>query len=174
MLSKARLTTNFGQNWIKFVTNRTVVTATDVFTEPSMSCWQLKAYSKSFSETTLTLNTKYPKPVIQKPNQMLIRVLSSSVNPIDLAMSSGYGHSLLTVTQIANDCGIDAITYDRLPLVLGRDFCGEVVSCGQAVGQYKSGDIVWGALPPYARSGSHSEFIVADENDVSLKRDFFN
>ena len=169
MYSSLRLSLSYSQKWIQLTTKRFVVSAVDVLSQPLMSCWQLNSYSKTFSETTLTLNTECPKPVIQKPNEMLIQVISSSVNPIDLAMSSGYGHSLISAAQMANDCGINVITYDRLPLVLGRDFCGQVVVCGHAVTQYRVGDTVWGALPPFARNGSHSEFIVANESHVSLK-----
>ena len=170
MLSKLRLIANCNKQWIQLTIKRCIVsTAVDVLRQPSMSCWQMCSYSKTFNETTLTLNTECPKPVIQRPNEMLIEVLSSSVNPIDLAMSSGYGHSLLSLVKMTNDCGIDAITYDRLPLVLGRDFCGQVIACGQSITQYRVGDTVWGALPPFSRHGSHSQFIVADESHVCLK-----
>ncbi len=113
------------------------MSSVDVLTEPLMSCRQLKSYSKTFTDSTLTLNTECPKPVIEKPNQLLIEVMFSSVNPIDLAMSSGHGHSLLSAAQLINDSVIDSITYDRLPLVLGRDFCGQVLSWGQSFTQYR-------------------------------------
>ena len=151
---------------------RSVVSAQEVrrpANESSMCCWQLSSYADTITESTVTLNTECPKPVIQKPTEMLIQVLSSSINPIDIAMCLGYGKSLLPVLQISKDCGIDAITYDRLPLVLGRDFCGQVLDCGQRVSDYKIGDIVWGALPPFTRNGSHSELIVADQSYVCLK-----
>ena len=168
MFSNLRISLNLSQIFTQLMTKRCVVSATDVLSEPSMNCWQLNSYSKTFNESTLTLNENCPKPVIQKPNELMIEVLSSSVNPIDLAMSSGYGHSMLSLAKMANDCGIRSITYDRLPLVLGRDFCGQVIACGQSVSRYRIGDIVWGALPPFARSGSHSEMIIADETHVSL------
>lgn len=139
--------------------------------ETSMTCWQLNSYADTITESTVTLNAECPIPAIQKPSELLVKVLSSSVNPIDIAMCLGYGKALLPVLQMANDCGIDAITYDRLPLVLGRDFCGQVLDCGQRVTDYKVGDIVWGALPPFSRSGAHSELIVADQSHVCLKCD---
>ncbi|XP_054163500.1 reticulon-4-interacting protein 1 homolog, mitochondrial-like [Oppia nitens] len=144
-------------------------TATNSVTESAMNCWQLNAYSKTLNDTTLSLNINCHKPIIQKPTEMLVRVMSSSVNPIDLAMSSGYGRSLLDVLQMTTDYGVDAITYDRLPLILGRDFCGQVVECGHQVVQYKVGDMVWGALPPFWRSGTLSQFIVADQSHLCLK-----
>ncbi|CAG2109746.1 unnamed protein product [Medioppia subpectinata] len=137
----------------------------------SMSCWQLNAYAKSFStDTTLTLNADRQRPVIHRASEVMVRVLASSVNPLDVWMSTGYGRSILDAIQLANDLGIAAITHDRLPLILGRDFCGQIVRCGHGV-RYRPGDVVWGALPPHWRTGAHSQYIVADESHLCLKPD---
>jgi len=165
MYSMSRLSNNYRQ-YIKILKRFVTTQTKTIDSSQTISCWQLNSYSNDFNQSVLTLNNEYIKPVINKPKDMLIRVLSSSVNPIDIAMCSGYGSSLLSLIQLTNDFGIDSITYDRLPLVLGRDFCGVVVSCGHGVDKFKVGDNVWGALPPFTKNGSHSEFIVANECHV--------
>jgi D-arabinose 1-dehydrogenase-like Zn-dependent alcohol dehydrogenase len=144
-------------------------TASKQSTDPQMKCWQLNAYSKTFTDQTLTLTTNRPKPVIHKPSEVMVRVWASSVNPIDVAMSVGYGRGVLDVLQLATDVGVDQITHDRLPLILGRDFCGEIYRCGHGVRHYRVGQWVYGSLPPFWRTGSHCEFIVADESHVCLQ-----
>ncbi len=165
MLSLNRLSTNYC-HYLKIVKKLTTTNTCRRSLSQRMSCWQINSYSNDLNDSVLTLNKECLKPVINKPNEMLIRVLSSSINPIDLWMSRGYGSSALALLQITDHFGIDCITYDRLPLILGRDFCGVVVKCGQAVNKFKVGDNVWGALPPFAKNGSHSEFIVANESHV--------
>jgi NADPH:quinone reductase-like Zn-dependent oxidoreductase len=39
--------------------------------------------------TVLTLDTHYPIPV-RKPGEVLVKTVSSSVNPVDAGLSSGY------------------------------------------------------------------------------------
>lgn len=51
-----------------------------------MSGWQIHNYSDSVSELQNSDNLK--KPHIRKPNQLLVKILASSVNPIDVAMMS--------------------------------------------------------------------------------------
>ncbi|CAG2179704.1 unnamed protein product, partial [Oppiella nova] len=120
-------------------------------------------------DQTLTLTTNRPKPVIHKPSEVMVRVWASSVNPIDVAMSVGYGRGVLDVLQLATDVGVDQMTHDRLPLILGRDFCGEIYRCGHGVRHYRVGQWVYGSLPPFWRTGSHCEFIVADESHLCEK-----
>lgn len=160
MSGMSRLSTKYSQNL------KVLKQLMSTKSKKGMTCWQLNSYSNDLNESILTLNTECVKPVINKPNELLIRVLSSSVNPIDTAMCSGYGSSLLSLLQMTSHFGIDSISYDRLPLILGRDFCGVVVGCGQAVHRFKVGDNVWGALPPFAKNGSHSQLIVANECHV--------
>ena len=53
-----------------------------------------------------------------------------------------------------------------LPLTLGRDFAGVVVSKGLAVGdRLKLGEKVWGVIP-IKQQGCHANYVVVDSNLV--------
>lgn len=51
-----------------------------------MTGWQIHSYSDSIEDLQLAQNLK--KPLIRKLSQLLVKVLASSVNPIDVAMMS--------------------------------------------------------------------------------------
>lgn len=51
-----------------------------------MSGWQIHSYSDNISDLQQSENLK--RPYIRKPSEMLVKVLASSVNPIDVAMMS--------------------------------------------------------------------------------------
>jgi NADPH:quinone reductase-like Zn-dependent oxidoreductase len=83
--------------------------------------------------------------------QVLVRVQATSVNPIDLKRSAGYGRRLLGLKGAA-----------RFPLVLGNDVAGVVVSVGPDVGRWHPGDRVYG-LVPTGPQGAHASHVLADE-----------
>lgn len=102
------------------------------------------------------LETK--KPIISLPSDVLVKVHSTSVNPLDVRMTYGYGRRVLDLLDMATNFE-PRITNDRYPLTLGRDFSGEVVATGPCSGKlYKPGDLVFGAVDPQ-RSGSHTQYI---------------
>ncbi len=63
-----------------------------------------------------------PEP---RPDEVLVRVLSTSINPIDLKMRSGAAKDRFPIT---------------FPAILGRDVAGEVVKVGGNVSTFKAGD----------------------------------
>lgn len=105
-------------------------------------------------------------PTIYRPNDILVRVLASSVNPLDIEMTRGYGSVLLTLANIVMSTGVDRLHYDRLPLTLGRDFVGQIVTRGNEVSLFKPGDLVWGTVPPY-ENGAHADYVITSESGVS-------
>ena len=104
-------------------------------------------------------------PTIYRPNDILVRVLASSVNPLDIAMTRGYGNVLLTLSNILMSTGIDRLHYDRLPMTLGRDFVGQIISRGNSVSNFKPGDLVWGTVPPY-ENGAHADYVITSDSAV--------
>jgi NADPH:quinone reductase-like Zn-dependent oxidoreductase len=79
-----------------------------------------------------------PEP---RPDEVLVRVLSTSINPIDLKMRSGAAKDRFPVT---------------FPAILGRDVAGEVVKVGGNVSTFKAGDKVMGLV-----TESYAEFLTA-------------
>jgi len=54
---------------------------------------------------------------------------------------------------------------DEFPLILGRDFAGEVVAKGTGVADFNVGDVVMGVVAPYER-GCHAEYVTVIKNQV--------
>ena len=89
---------------------------------------------------------------------MLVKVEASSVNPLDLMMTKGYGDRILSNLRANNHS-----------LVLGRDFSGTVVGTGMdAQKDFQIGDEVYGATFPSSQ-GSHTEFVTASKFSLARK-----
>lgn len=90
-----------------------------------------------------------PKP---GPEELLIRVRASSVNPIDCALRSGYGRAFFEKRA-------------SLPLSPGRDIAGEVVGKGSAVTTFAPGDAVYASV----FYGANAEYIAVPAAHTALK-----
>ena len=66
-----------------------------------------------------------PEP---KEDEVLIRVIAASINPVDVAIRQGY---------LARMIG------DKLPLIPGMDAAGVVEKTGAKMGKFKAGDPVY-------------------------------
>nr|XP_029714835.1 reticulon-4-interacting protein 1 homolog, mitochondrial [Aedes albopictus] len=124
-----------------------------------MCGWQIHSYG-SLEEVQFSDNLKMP--VLTSPNQVLVKVTASSVNPIDVAMIKGYGASVLNAMRCKSSI--------EFPLTLGRDFCGEIVQKGMGVSSrdLDVGDEVWGVCPLH-QQGSHAEYVVVERYCLSNK-----
>ena len=101
-------------------------------------------------------------PTLNSPTDVLIKVDAASLNPLDLMMSNGYGKELLgKAKQLIDTCE----SIDHFPLILGRDFSGEIVDVGMDVSDYEVGDEVFGALFPSSQ-GSLADFVSASKYSV--------
>ena len=83
------------------------------------------------------LNDSRRVPTITRPDEMLVQVHASSVNPIDLRFSEGYGRTTMNFVR-----RLQGQTSDELPRVLGRDCTGVVQSIGTKVTKFQPGDKV--------------------------------
>lgn len=90
-----------------------------------------------------------PEPVINE-NQLLIRTVASSINPVDWKHREG-NHKLILGAGF--------------PIVLGYDVSGEVVKCGQKITKFKPGDKVFGDLNN-KYGGALAEYVIANEKCV--------
>ncbi|PLX01264.1 MAG: zinc-binding alcohol dehydrogenase, partial [Marinilabiliales bacterium] len=88
------------------------------------------------------------EPVVEKSTDIKIKVLASSINPVDWKIRIGNHKYTLG---------------SHFPIILGFDACGEIVETGNEVTRFKVGDIVYGRLNrKYGRA--YAEFAVASEN----------
>ena len=99
-----------------------------------------------------------PTPQIA-PNEVLVGVRASSVNPIDNAIASGM---------------LKDMVEHEFPIVLGRDFAGVVEQAGSDVKGLSVGDEVFGFVPgmgPTVHNGSWAEWIAVPESVATRKPD---
>jgi NADPH:quinone reductase-like Zn-dependent oxidoreductase len=86
-------------------------------------------------------------------DEVLVKVHSACINPIDVKIRKGQMKPLLTY---------------KLPLILGTDVSGKVVNIGSRVTRFKTGDEVYASLST-SRLGAFAEYVAIHENDLSLK-----
>jgi len=91
-----------------------------------------------------------PEP---KDDEILIRVVAASVNPVDVAIRKGYLAELIG---------------DKLPLIPGMDAAGVVEKIGAKISKFKAGDPVY-AFFTLASEGGYAQFVVAKENEAAPK-----
>src|SRR6266536_651639 len=84
-------------------------------------------------------------------NEILVAVRAAGVNPTDWWNRA------------------QAISVDRLPLVLGWDVSGVVEAVGTGVTLFKPGDEVFGMLPYPGGVGSHAEYVTAPARAFATK-----
>jgi NADPH:quinone reductase-like Zn-dependent oxidoreductase len=102
-------------------------------------------------------------PVALRPepadDEVLVRVVATSVNPIETKRRAGYGRVLL-----AKKGGV------RWPIVLGADFAGIVETAGRKVNNMRPGEAVFGAKE-ISSQGALAEFICVKAEQAIAKPD---
>jgi NADPH:quinone reductase-like Zn-dependent oxidoreductase len=98
---------------------------------------------------------KYEDAALPEPkaDEVLIRVMAASVNPVDVAIRKGY---------------LARLTGNRLPLIPGMDAAGVVEKTGAKITKVKAGDSIY-AFFTLAEEGGYAEFAVAKEEEISRK-----
>lgn len=93
-----------------------------------------------------------PRPVCAA-DDVLIRVVGSSVNPVDWKIRRGYLKEMIPYA---------------MPFIPGWDVSGVVEEIGSKVSRFKVGDAVY-SRPDIARNGTYAEFIAVREPEVAFK-----
>lgn len=93
-----------------------------------------------------------PLPTLND-DDVLIRTVATSVNPVDWKIRKGYLKSY--------------IPYE-MPLIMGWDVSGIVEKTGAAVTKFKPGDAVY-SRPDIRRNGAYAEFIAVRESEIAFK-----
>ena len=96
--------------------------------------------------STIRINQVAPVPAIPKTGTFtLIKVLSTSLNPVDYKLAS-------------LPYPLPRLMIGAAPHTPGLDFVGRVWSTNDS--RLKGGDIVWGLVPATAREGAAADFVV--------------
>jgi len=116
-----------------------------------MRAVEINKYGAARDVIEIRENASKPTP---NDDQLLVRVIASSVNPIDCAVRSGYGRELFKRQD-----------GPEFPIRLGRDISGRVEAVGKNVQHYKPGDEIWAAT----LSGATADYAVVDTRDAAFK-----
>jgi NADPH:quinone reductase len=112
----------------------------------------MKAVTLDAFDTPPRLRDDLPAPT-PAPNEVLVRVHASSVNPADNGIAAG----------MLKQMGLEY----EFPVILGRDYAGVVEQVGPEVTRYGVGDVVFGFLlhaNPTVRDGSWAELIAVPQD----------
>lgn len=91
-------------------------------------------------------------PMIRS-NDVLVKIVAASINPIDLKTKDG---------------GLKILLKYKMPLIMGSDFAGIITEVGTNVSNYQVGDAVYGRVQK-DRIGTFAEYITVDQGDIALK-----
>ncbi|KAK9240250.1 chaperonin 10-like protein [Lipomyces kononenkoae] len=94
-----------------------------------------------------------PKPAIERPEDVLIKVHAASINPVDVKRAFG-------ILRIFDP--------EKFPARIGYDLAGVIEAVGEGVEEFKIGDEVYVRLAEEER-GAFQEYVVASANTVALK-----
>uniref|UniRef100_UPI00403FA07E NADP-dependent oxidoreductase n=1 Tax=Candidatus Enterococcus willemsii TaxID=1857215 RepID=UPI00403FA07E len=86
-------------------------------------------------------------------NDVLVKIVAASINPIDLKTKDG---------------GLKMLLKYHMPLILGSDFAGVVTEVGAKVTTFQKGDAVYGRVQKN-RIGTFAEYIAVDQGDIARK-----
>jgi NADPH:quinone reductase len=106
-----------------------------------------------YGQTPVLGEVPTPRP---RPRQVLIRLRTAAVNPIDRRLARGDWRITFPGT---------------FPMVLGTDGAGIVETVGAGTTRFAPGDVVFGQLmiPPIGSTGTYAEYVAVDE-DAPLAR----
>jgi NADPH:quinone reductase-like Zn-dependent oxidoreductase len=112
-----------------------------------------KILIQDYGSVDVLYDVDEPIPTLE-PNQILVKMVATSVNDVDLVVR-GHGPASTMPPEFRLE----------LPHMLGQDFSGIIVRIGDAVTKFRVGDHVIGLSP----KGTYSEYITVDENSFVAK-----
>lgn len=105
-----------------------------------------------YSKTELLQEAELANPKLL-PDEVLVQVHATSVNPLDLKIRNGEFKQLMPV---------------HFPVALGQDLAGVVVQLGEQVQHFKIGDEVY-ASPDSLQNGTFAEYVAVKENALAIR-----
>ena len=98
-------------------------------------------------------SNELPTPSVNR-NEVLVKIKSTSVNPIDLMKREGYGKTIFEKQR-----------KQLFPWILGSDVSGIVKEVGSKVTKFKEGDEVYGSSSS-TNSGTYCEYAAFNQNEI--------
>jgi len=111
-----------------------------------------------YDKQKINLEIKEVSIPIPKENEVLVKIYSAAVNPLDNMIIRGE---------------VKLIVPYKMPLVMGNEFSGVVEKVGKKVTKYKSGDRVYGRMP-LSKIGAFAEFATVNEDVLAIIPDYLS
>ena len=99
-------------------------------------------------------SVEIPVPDISD-NEVLVKVKSFSINPVDIKTRLGRGHA--------------SRLKEYNPMILGWDISGVITRAGKSVASFKEGDEVFGMVNFPGHGRAYAEYVAAPESHIALK-----
>ena len=110
---------------------------------------------RMFGDPAVFETAEMPVPELI-PGHVLVKVMASSVNPVDFKIRAGQAPAIA----------------HPFPAILNGDFSGVVISVGEQVTRWKTGDAVFGCAGGVGSlQGALAEFMLVDERLIARKPD---
>jgi len=106
----------------------------------------------NYGDNSLLQHVEVPIPQ-PKPNEVLVKLIASSVNPVDYKIRLGFMAGMLK---------------KEFPFTLGWEGAGIITEVGKDVHSFKVGDEVM-VMPNFMQGGTYAEYVVVDEQEVIPK-----
>lgn len=113
-----------------------------------MQAIQIKKYGDN--SVLKSVQIPIPKPT---PNQVLVKLKASSVNPVDYKIRSGFMAGMLA---------------KEFPFTLGWEGAGLITEIGSEVNTLQVGDEVM-VMPHFMEGGTYAEYVAVNEQEVAPK-----
>jgi NADPH:quinone reductase-like Zn-dependent oxidoreductase len=120
-----------------------------------MRAWHYTDASAGLERSLHLVEAPKPFPQLLSKSELLIQVLSMSLNPSDYKIP---------------ELGLASKLFLGTPAAPGADFCGKVVATHGANDRFTMGQTVFGRLAKRTKNGTLSEFVVASQNGVVALR----
>eukprot|EP01130_Rhizamoeba_saxonica_P017992 TRINITY_DN8889_c0_g1_i1.p1 TRINITY_DN8889_c0_g1~~TRINITY_DN8889_c0_g1_i1.p1 ORF type:complete len:372 (+),score=81.94 TRINITY_DN8889_c0_g1_i1:19-1134(+) len=121
---------------------------------PKMKALQVHRYSSSSSGWRIA---HVDKPSRLAKGEILVKVKSAALNPLDLEMANGYGKQLFASAGV------------KLPFTPGRECSGIVQDIGNGVWDLKKGDEVMCCLDPFDNPAALAEYVKVSQYCAVVK-----
>ena len=116
----------------------------------------MKSILENSKEENIIFSNETPIPKILKPNELLIKIYSSSINPVDYK---------IPISKIP------FLRWYFFPYFnIGYDISGKIIDKGEKVTKFNIGDFIYG----FSKKGSLQEYTISNENEIIKKPNNIN
>ncbi|KAF7515690.1 hypothetical protein PCG10_002962 [Penicillium crustosum] len=121
----------------------------------TMQMWQYAKLQGNIEDAIHIVTGPIPAASSLTKDQILVRVLTVALNPVDHKLPESYVGSL----------------FIRQPAIPGLDFCGRVVAAHDSVTTFKENQLVFGGFSRATQNGTLAEYVVISASECAALPD---